>query len=218
MTGVGRIKAKMKIMASLGENLYKTTHVYKDWTNKEKVRCALARASRTRHGGAPDNSHLPTSSAPQWSRFRANEKEGIIAYQARARPHQPTQCTRRQPRARRTVDVACCADESCARSRPARGGSHAARRAAGTRPDDPPLLSSPLAAPAPALPAQKWKEFEALKKSDDEKRRLRLEAAADLSAAGEGAVSPGTAEAGENGAAPGAVEPGTPAASASSSS
>ena len=48
MGGKGRAQAKMKIMAKLGENLYRTTKVFGPMWEKQKARAAPRAAPRLR--------------------------------------------------------------------------------------------------------------------------------------------------------------------------
>ena len=48
MGGKGRAQAKMKIMAKLGENLYRTTKVFGPMWEKQKARAAPRAAPRHR--------------------------------------------------------------------------------------------------------------------------------------------------------------------------
>ena len=97
MGGKGRAQAKMKIMAKLGENLYRTTKVFGPMWEKQKARAAPRAAprlrplqhSRARFGSAMQkaptrcaNLSLMPPRVPQWQRFRTVERDNIIAWQA----------------------------------------------------------------------------------------------------------------------------------------
>ena len=97
MGGKGRAQAKMKIMAKLGENLYRTTKVFGPMWEKQKARAAPRAAprlrplqhSRARFGSAMQkaptrcaNLSLMPPHVPQWQRFRTVERDNIIAWQA----------------------------------------------------------------------------------------------------------------------------------------
>eukprot|EP00967_Tisochrysis_lutea_P128842 scaffold220936_cov39-Tisochrysis_lutea.AAC.1 len=82
MTGKGR-GGKMKIMATLAENIYKTTKVFGPKWDKPKVcalpciRYLLACAISI----APLDSRVSSPISMQWARFRAAERDHMINWQ-----------------------------------------------------------------------------------------------------------------------------------------